>query len=136
MSQALAIQAVRDRFIAQVATPNALAVVYDNGPVPATVTPRAAVTINVEDERQRTFGQRSFRITGRLQVELAVPRERGDAALLDLANDVLVAFRGKTATTPIPVRFTPPPTLVGGVDYDDAMARRTVSVPFLCDFTA
>ncbi len=68
--------------------------------------------------------------------KLAVPRERGDAALLDLANDVLVAFRGKTATTPIPVRFTPPPTLVGGVDYDDAMARRTVSVPFLCDFTA
>ena len=136
MSQALAIQAVRDRFISQVATPNALVVVYDNGPVPASATPRAAVSVIVEDERQLTMGARRFRITGRLDVELYVPRERGDAALLDLANDTLVAFRGAATSSPIAVRFTPAPTLVGGIDYQDAMARRTVRVPFLCDFAA
>lgn len=136
MSQAAAIQAVRARFIAEVATPNSLVVVYDNGPVPATTTPRAVVTVSIDGEQQLTMGgARKFRATGALEVQLFVPRERGDAALLTLAQDVLDAFQGVTLNSPL-VRFTPPPSLVGAVDYDDAMARRTVRVPFLTDFTA
>jgi len=136
VSQAAAIQAVRARFIAEVATPNSLVVVYDNGPVPATTTPRAVVTVSVDGEQQLTMGgARKFRATGTLEVQLFIPRERGDAALLTLAQDVLDAFQGVTINSPL-VRFTPPPSLVGAVDYDDAMARRTVRVPFLTDFTA
>jgi hypothetical protein len=136
MSQAAAIQAVRQRFITQVATPNSLVVVYDNGPVPATTTPRAVVTVSIDGEQQLTMGgARKFRATGTLEVALYVPRERGDAALLTLAQAVVVAFQGVTINSPL-VRFTPPPSLVGAVDYDDAMARRTVRVPFLSDFTA
>lgn len=135
MSQAAAIEAVRARFIAEVATPNSLVVVYDNGPVPATATPRAVVTVSIDAEQQLTMGARKFRATGALEVQLFVPRERGDAALLALAQDVLDAFQGVTLNSPL-VRFTPPPSLVGAVDYDDAMARRTVRVPFLTDFTA
>jgi hypothetical protein len=136
MSQAAAIQAVRQRFITQVATPNSLVVVYDNGPVPATTTPRAVVTVSIDGEQQLTMGgARKFRATGTLEVALYVPRERGDAALLTLAQAVIAAFQGVTITSPL-VRFTPPPSLVGAVDYDAAMARRTVRVPFLSDFTA
>jgi len=136
VSQAAAIEAVRARFIAEVATPNSLVVVYDNGPVPATTTPRAVVTVSIGDEQQLTMGgARKFRATGELEAQLFVPRERGDAALLALAQDVLDAFQGVTINSPL-VRFTPPPSLVGAVDYDDAMARRTVRVPFLTDFTA
>ena len=136
MSQAAAIEAVRARFIAQVATPNSLVVIYDNGPVPATTTPRAVVTVSIDDEQQLTMGgARKFRSTGSLEAQLYIPRERGDSALLALAQDVLDAFQCVTTNSPL-VRYTPPPSLVGAVDYDDAMARRTVRVPFLTDFTA
>ena len=80
-------------------------------------------------------GARKFRATGSLEAQLYIPRERGDAALLALAQEVLDAFQGVTTNSPL-VRYTPPPSLVGAVDYDDAMARRTVRVPFLTDYTA
>ena len=135
MTQAAAIEAVRQRFIDEVATPEELVVVYDNAPEPATSNPRARVTITLQDEQQITMGLRKWRATGVMQVELMQPRERGDAALLTLAQVVVDAFRGQRIASPL-VRFIPPPVLSGAMDTEDAVARRTVRVPFLCDFTS
>lgn len=135
MTQAAAIEAVRQRFIDQVATPEELVVVYDNAPEPSTSNPRARVTITLQDEQQITMGLRKWRATGVMQVELMQPRERGDAALLTLAQVVVDAFRGQRIASPL-VRFIPPPVLSGAMDTEDAVARRTVRVPFLCDFTS
>lgn len=134
MTQAAAIEAVRQRFIDEVATPEELVVVYDNAPEPATSNPRARVTITLQDEQQITMGLRKWRATGVMQVELMQPRERGDAALLTLAQVVVDAFQGQRIASPL-VRFIPPPVLDGAMDTEDAVARRTVRVPFLCDFT-
>jgi hypothetical protein len=133
VSQAAAITAVRQRFIDQVATPQELVVVYDNAPEPATSNPRARVTITLEDEVQLTMGLRKWRATGVMEVQLMQPRERGDAALLTLAQAVVDAFRGQRIASPL-VRFNPPPYMAGAMDTEDATVRRTVRVPFLCDF--
>lgn len=136
MTQAAAIEAVRQRFIDQVATPNSLTVLYDNAPETAATNPRARVTISLEDERQITMGgTRTWRAVGTMLVELLQPRERGDAALLTLAEAVVTAFQGQRIASPL-VRFTPPPSIDGAMDTDDATAKRLVRVPFLTDFQA
>jgi hypothetical protein len=68
-----------------------------------------------------------------MEVQLMQPRERGDAALLTLAQAVVDAFRGQRIASPL-VRFNPPPYMAGAMDTEDATVRRTVRVPFLCDF--
>lgn len=134
MSAQAAIAAVRSRFATLVATPNSLAVVYDNSPEPAGA--RARVSVAIDSERQLTMGgARKFRATGSMDVELSLPRERGDAAVLTLAQAVIDAFQGATIASPF-VRFTPPPVLSGALDVEDATARRTVRVPFITDYTA
>lgn len=135
MSQAAAIAAIRSRFISQVATPQGLVVVYDNAPAVASTVPTARVTVQVREERLLTLGRpRRWRAVGEVEVRLSQPRERGDADILSKAEAVLDAFRGVTIASPV-VRFTPPPTVVGALDAEDALASRTVRVPFEADYS-
>lgn len=135
MSQSAAIAAIRQRFIDQVATPQGLVVVYDNAPAIAATIPTARVTVQVREERLLTLGRpRRWRAVGEVEVRLSQPRERGDADILTKAEAVLDAFRGVTIAVPV-VRFTPPPVVVGAMDTEDALASRTVRMPFEADYS-
>jgi hypothetical protein len=136
MSQAQTIEAVRGRYMAQVATPGGIDTVYDNGPALAGDQPVARVTVTVRDERQLTLGRpRRWRTVGEMEVRLQQPRERGDAAVLTLAETVVGAFRGVELSSPFPIRFFPPPTVSGALDIEAATVTRVVRVPFQADYT-
>lgn len=134
MTQAEAIEAVRERFRVRVAVPESLAVVHDNAPLPALASPHAVVSVQVDSDAQLTMGRSpTFRTTGAMVVKLLMPRARGDEDIVLLAQATLDAFLGQTIASPH-VRFTPPPSLVGPVQYEDAQVSRTVRVPFIHDY--
>lgn len=134
MTQASAITSIRARFVAQVATPQSLAVVYDNGPEPAITSPWARATVAIDSAQQLTMGATPrFRASGSLTVNLFVPRETGDEALTELSQMVVDAFQNVTTASPL-VRYTPVAPFVGATEGDESWSRRTVRVPFLTEY--
>lgn len=134
MTAATCIAAVRARYVSAVATPNSLLTVYDNGPIADVSDPRARVSIVVDSEQQITMGgSPTFRCVGRMDVDILTPRDLGDEAIVALSQEVVDAFIGQSIESPA-VRFTPPPSLLGAVEFEDALAKRTVRVPFIHDY--
>lgn len=134
MSQSEAIEAVRERFRTEVAVPASLAVVHDNAPLSAPASPHAVVSVAIDSDSQITMGRTPrYRTTGSMTVQFKMPRARGDEDIVTLAQSTLDAFLGQTIASPS-IRFTPPPSLVGPVQYEDALVMRTVRVPFVHDY--
>ena len=134
MSQLDAVfDAIRDRFDEQVATPNNLIVVHDNGPAPSTTTNAwCRFSVQVDSNSQISFGKRLFRSQGQATALLFVPLQFGDSAALQIADDILDAFRGVYLSNPN-INFIPAPGVVGTADQDQSWCKRTVRIPFRHD---
>ncbi len=135
-----AASAIRARFRDEVATPEDLAVVYDNQDSAAKTTRWARVSIDFGTAAQASTGGTSsmrFRVTGRVTVQLFEPigtaKTKGDGQQLALIDAVDAAFRGVRIATPQIVFGAPSP--LGAPDIDsDIWWRRRVEIPFRCDF--
>jgi len=133
MSQAAILQAIRERFDTEVATPNSLRVVYDNAPEPPAQTPLwCRFSIQVDDTQQVSMGSRRFRTFGSATAHLFSPIAKGDAQVNALADSVVAAFRGVALADPM-LTFAPSPGVIGTADRDEAWCRRTVRIPFRAD---
>lgn len=135
MSQAAIVQAIRDRFDAQVATPNSLLTVHDNmQDVGDREQERCRFTVQIDSNQQVAMGVARYRTTGIATAHLSTPSAQtdGDARLMELADLVVAAFRGVSIANP-DITFTPAPGVVGLATQDDALCRRTVRIPFRAD---
>lgn len=134
MSLAAIFQAVRARFQTEVATPETLTVVHDNAPEPTAAARWCRFSVSVDSTQQVSTGSaamRRFRSVGSATAQLFVSQKSGDAALLELADAIDVAFRGARIADP-QIRFRAP-TLVGTPVQDGAWFARTVRIPFEAD---
>jgi hypothetical protein len=136
VTQAAAINAVRQRFRTEVATPNTLPVVLDNGPLPEP-QPRewARATVTIETSALLTMGRhRRWRSTGALMVNLFCEGggNKGDKPVVDLAQEVIDAFQGVTTASPS-IRYGAP-QIIGAGTHDGAWYSRAVRVPFTTDY--
>lgn len=130
---ASAFDAIRDRFDTVVAAPNGLVVVHDNGPAPSSVTQSwCRFSVQIDSNRQISFGKRIFRVTGQATAILFSPIQKGDGAVLALADATVDAFRGVALSNPT-INFTPAPGVIGTADQDSSWCKRTVRIPFRHD---
>lgn len=123
--------AIRSRFNSQVATPQSLTVVYDNGPDGhPDDTLWARWTIHGGDNAQREVGgsTNTYRRIGVAIAELYAPPNDGDEGVLQLADVIEAAFRSVTAS---PVRFQTPRTRIVG--QQDNWFRVNVVCPWYAD---
>lgn len=136
MSQSTLIEAIRSRFMAQVATPNALSVIYDNAPAPETKTKWARITVLPQNQQQSSSGGATvvYRTTGVAVVNVFTPAAAGDKESLALCDAVIAAFRGVKLATP-DITFTPAPTIQGAAQRDEAGSWwiRTVEIRWRAD---
>lgn len=131
--QADIFQAIRSRFQTEIATEQAISVVYDNGPEPASISASwCRFSVSVENHGQPTLGTQRYRMTGTATAQLFTPIAKGDGASIDLADAVVTAFRGVRIASP-QIRFTPPPGIIGTADQEDAWCIRTVQIPYAAD---
>lgn len=125
---------IRQRFVAQVSTPEGLTTVHDN--VPEDTIPTAGrwcrLAVRFGQAEQLTIngaGQGHFRTSGVALVQLFEPVGMGDGHQLELVDAIVDAFRGVTLGGPPQVAFDPPyvsapPTL------DDGLWLSLVTIPF------
>lgn len=133
MTEAAVIQAIRERFDTEVATPASLRIIYDNAPEdPAVVQRWCRFSVQIDDTQQVSMGVRRFRATGAAVAQFFGPIAKGDAALNALADSAIAAFRGVRLTEPM-VTFAPSPSYLGTADRDEAWCRRAVRIPFRAD---
>lgn len=134
MSAAAIFEAVRERFATEVATPNSLTVYHDNAPQQSIRAGWYVLEVQATDTVQvhaGATGERRYRMTGQAILTMAVRAEKGDAALLELADDVTTAFRGVTLTDPI--IYFGVPTLAGDAAREDGWFQRVMTIPFEAD---
>lgn len=132
MTQAAAFEAVRTRFQTEVATPNSLVVIHDNAPAPSSLASSwCRFSVQVDAHAQVSMGARRYRMTGAATAILFVPKAKGDAAAIALADATVAAFRG-VAISPM-VTFTPAPGIIGTADDDEGWCKRIVRIPFRAD---
>ena len=133
MSQAAIIQAIRDRFDEQVATPESLRVIHDNAKEPSSrIQKWCRFSVQVDGTSYQMLGQNRERTIGVATAILFTPIGEGDASSLSLADKVTAAFRRVRLASP-DISFMPPPGLVGVAEQDEAWCRRTVRIPFRAD---
>lgn len=135
MSQAAIVQAIRDRFDIEFATPNSVQVIHDNTQEPADrEQERCRFTVQIDSNQQVSMGVRRYRATGVATAYLTTPSGKadGDARLMELADLVITAFRGQRIASP-DITFTPSPGVVGLAEQDEALCKRTVRIPFRAD---
>lgn len=135
MTFALVVDAIRDKFRDEVATPNSLTVTHDNAP-PASLKQRWYRLTVLPDATEQihagAVGARRYRITGRAILNLFEPVATGDDALLDVVDLVNAAFRGSSIASPI-IEFRPAPYISGAAERDASWFRRTMTIPFEAD---
>ena len=122
--------AIRSRFKTQVATPESLIVVYDNDP---TSPPKAGsiwcrFSVRRSETQQVEAGPASFRLYGRAYAQLFGPLDKGDGALLELADTIVAEFLGETAAGVRYGEVTVVPVGVRGGEY-----QVNVEIPFMAD---
>ena len=131
--QADIFQAIRSRFQTEIATEQAISVVYDNGPEPASISASwCRFSVSVDNHEQQTMGTVRYRMTGTATAQLFTPIAKGDGASIDLADAVVTAFRGVRIASP-QIRFSPPPGIIGTAEQEDAWCIRTVLIPYAAD---
>lgn len=134
MSYAEVFQAIRERFVAEVATPNTMTILHDNAPSIAVASPwyRLEVqTSGTEQVASGTIGARRFRISGQCIVTMAARVEQGDGALLAIGDLIVTAFRGVVLEDPIVYFDTP--AFAGTAARDEAWFQRVMTIPFQAD---
>lgn len=133
MTDSAILEAIRERFDVQVATPNSLRVIYDNAPEPAAIVSSwCRFSVQVDSATQISMGQVRYRLTGSATAILFCPIAKGDGAVLTLADAVIAAFRGVSIASP-DITFAPAPSVIGTADRDEAWCKRTVRIPFRAD---
>ena len=136
MSFANILEAVREKFRDDVATPNSMAVLQDNAPPSATISQSwYRLTVLVDSTEQMSAGKvgsRRYRVMGHAVLNLFVPVGRGDGAMLDLVDAVTTAFRGASIASPA-ICFEPPPSLSGPAERSEGWFMRTAIIPFDAD---
>ncbi len=133
MSQADIIEAIRQRFIDEVAEPLELVVVHDNEPPKSPASSWCRFLVQPQDRRQASSGGASvrFRTTGTAQAQVFVPAARGDSAAITIAQAVLTAFTlWKSADPDVTVTTA---LISGDVARDEAWWRRTVEIRWRAD---
>jgi hypothetical protein len=125
---------IRNRFAAQVTTPESLTTVHDNVPNQAIPTSGrwCRLSLRMGLQEQLTVGGPQaghFRTTGVALAQLFEPFGAGDGTQLELVDAIVDAFRGVTLAGPPPIHFDPPyvsapPTL------DDGLWLLVVTIPF------
>lgn len=92
-------QALQQRFQTEVATPNSLAVQWDNQPLQPGAAAWARFSVQpVTSDQVTTGSQRRWRTEGAAFATIFYPLEKGSAAALALADAVVAAFRGVTVS--------------------------------------
>lgn len=133
MGFAEAAAAIRQRFDTLVGTPNDLVVHHDNGPTPGVRSSWYRMRFECRDTVQVSTGgaSRRFRTEGVARVEMHVPAESGDGALLEIADAITTAFRRAAIADP-DIQFRAP-SLIGAATRVEAWFRREVEIPFRFD---
>jgi hypothetical protein len=134
MSYAEVFQAVRDRFVDEVATPNGMTVLHDNAPSQSISSPWYRLEVQTTGTEQIACGPatgRRYRITGQCIVTMAARVEQGDGALLAIGDLIVAAFRGVQLDSPI--IYFGAPSIVGSAARDEAWFQRAMNIPFEAD---
>jgi len=134
VSYAEVFQAVRDRFVDEVAAPNSMTVLHDNAPTQAIATTWYRLEVQTTGTEQVASGPvdaRRYRISGQCIVTMAARVEKGDAALLAIGDLIVTAFRGVVLETPI--IYFDSPAFAGDAARDEAWFQRTMTIPFEAD---
>lgn len=133
MTAVAVVNTIRDRFVAQVATPQQLLVVADNDPDQGELAAKwCRVRVEFDLPQQVSTAPARFRTRGRLLVHLhAAGVASGDAATLALFDSIVAAFSGVQLATPA-VRFYRP-GLIGSGEASGGWYRRLARVDFYAD---
>ena len=128
-------EAIRDRFTDQVATPNSLTVHHDNAPPTALKESWYRLRIELGTAAMVATGSaKRWRVQGLARVDLYAPLTKGDGALLEVADDIVTAFRNVRLASP-DLHFYAP-RMVGNSGRSDAWFTRTMEIPFWYDEVA
>lgn len=132
MTTATIVEAVRDRFAAEVAAPQQIVVVPDNGQEPRS-PPAIWCRLSIETDRwqQVSTVPARWRLTGRAIVDVHVAIQRGDKAVLELVAAIEQAFAGVGLSEPM-LRFQRP-SMVGSPTESGGFFRRRVLIDFYAD---
>lgn len=126
------IVAVRQRFDVQVAQPNSLTVVYDNGPDPPVETNLwARFTVETDRPEPVSTAPVRWRIRGRGLASIHIPQQQGDGPLLDLFAAIEAAFTA--VSLPVPKLQFQRPALLGPSQMYGGWFRRTARIEFYAD---
>lgn len=133
---AAVVEAVRQRWVDEIETPQGLDVVHDNAPAggEAKATRHEFAVVTDNPERQVASGEaghRRYRIVGRGIATLRCGHEKGDADLLALGDAIRAAFRGVTNADPI-IEYGSP-AFVGKLTRSDNGVARVMHIPFEAD---
>lgn len=136
LSPAIA-NAIRNRFAAQVATPEALTVIYDNTTSQSIPTSgrwcRFLVLLGVQQQVSAAGpGQRRFRTAGTALAQVFEPIGGGDGAQLALVAVIQDAFRAVTLDGPPFITFDPP-YVSAAPSREDSWWLIPVAIPFRAD---
>jgi hypothetical protein len=132
MTLAAIVEAVRTRFVDEVATPLSLPVVHDNAPEPTKAARWARVSVETDMPVQASLGDPvRYRVTGRLVVNLFARLEAGDAVMVEVLDAMTTAFRGVALPDP-DIHFRPP-GFVGVPARSESWFQRTARVDFFAD---
>jgi hypothetical protein len=124
-------EAVRQRFVDEVATSLSLPVVHDNAPEPTKAATWCRLSVETYQTAQVSTAPARYRTQGRLVANLFTRFESGDAQLLAVFDAITTAFRGVSLPSP-DIHFRPP-GLVGVPARSDAWFQRTAVVEFFAD---
>lgn len=136
MSFAAVAEAIQERFRVEVATPQSLHVVRENAPVSATQARWCQLTVEFQNTQQVSTGapgNRRFRVTGRVALNLFERGGTGTGSMLALMDAITTAFCGVALDDPM-VTFGAP-ALLGASVRDEAGGhwRMPAQIPFRAD---
>jgi len=145
MTWAATVEAIRERFRDEVATPRELPLLFGTEPphtVDAITGHWCRVTVQAAARWQASTGsagKRRFRTAGLLLVQVFAPLSTGDGELLEIVDAIDDAFLGVQLSVPdgddppILIRFRPPFPFGEPQRDDDVWSRCDVRIPFESD---
>jgi hypothetical protein len=132
-----AVASIRERFRTLVSVPFSLPTIHDNAPNAAlpSVGRYCRFLVQLGEQTQETLGANGgghWRTVGTALAAIYQPTGDGDGWQIELADDIVDAFRGQTIIGPPLVRFDAP-RIDSEPVLDDGMWLVVVSIPFLVE---